>query len=74
MRRRPATKSENPIGIQYNSSIIKKKNGVLKGELKGQIMTKFIGLRPKLYSFRVAGKDYTSKGCERSYNKKLHHI
>ena len=51
-------KSGIPIGL--NKKVI----GMFKDEVAGQQITHFIGLRPKLYSFKVQEKEKPTKKCK----------
>ena len=52
--------TDNKVGIIPNLEN-KKKVGVMKDECNGRILTEFVGLRSKMYSVRVEGKDTIKK-------------
>lgn len=49
---------DNPYGFPR---VNKKKLGAMKDECSGKIMTEFIGLRAKCYSYKVAGEEWHNK-------------
>src|SRR6266516_3049321 len=53
--------SEYPKNHKCYDETNKKVIGKFKDEAKGQIITEFIGLRPKLYSYTVEGEDEDHK-------------
>ena len=57
-----------PLLIGLNKKVI----GLMKDELEGQIMTEFIALRPKLYSYRKLDgtEDKKCKGIKKCVVKK----
>ena len=59
---------QRPIPIRLNKKVI----GLMKDELGGAIMTKFVALRPRLYSFRKTGRseDKKCKGIKKCVAKK----
>ena len=60
----------HPSGIL--TGVNKKVIGMFKDEVAGQQITHFVGLRPKLYSFKVEGKNTTKKckGIKKNVVKK----
>ena len=69
--------SEYPEDHALYDDTNRKVLGKFKDELEGTCMTKFIGLRPKLYSFeyidndgKISGKN-TAKGVQRAVKKRL---
>ena len=60
-----------PVGLN------KKVTGLMKDELEGAVMTEFIALRPKLYSFRQldsTGKTRNVKESKSVSSRKLSHL
>ncbi|XP_050293541.1 uncharacterized protein LOC126734075 [Anthonomus grandis grandis] len=58
----------------YNMPLVNKKAlGLMKDELNGNVLTHFIGLRAKVYDYKVFGVDAHSKikGVSRSATKKI---
>ena len=57
-----------PLPIRMNKKVI----GLMKDELGGTIMTEFVALRPKLYSFRQldGSEDKKCKGTKKCVIKK----
>ena len=60
--------SNCPLPISLNKKVI----GLIKNELGGAIMTEFIALRPKLYSYRKldGSEDKKCKGIKKCVVKK----
>ena len=59
---------DRPLPVSLNKKVI----GLTKDELGGNVMTEFIALRPKLYSYRVldAGENEKCKGIKNCVVKK----
>ena len=58
--------SNYPIGHACFNNDHKNEPGFFKDELKSQIMTEFISLRPKLYAYVVGGEEYKkAKGAKK---------
>ena len=57
-----------PLPIGLNNKVI----GLMKDELEGKIMTEFVALRPKLYSYREldGSEDKKCKGIKKCIVKK----
>ena len=57
-----------PLPIGLNKKVI----GLMKDELRGKIMTEFVALRPKLYSYKVldGSEDKKCKGIKKCVVKK----
>ena len=57
-----------PLPIGLNKKVI----GLMKEELRGKIMTEFVGLRPKLYSYKKLddSEDKKCKGIKKCFVKK----
>ena len=51
------TSGYEPLPIEKNKKVI----GLMKEELGGKIMKEFIGLRPKMYSYKIGEKDEPKK-------------
>ena len=62
----------HPLPIGLNKKVI----GLIKDELGGDIMTEFVALRPKLYSFRHidGAEDKKCKGIKKCVVRKLSHL
>lgn len=67
--------SEYPVDNPYNIPLVnKKKLGLMKDENNGRIMTEFVGLRAKMYSFKILGEDDAksrAKGVKRAALKRI---
>ena len=63
--------SEYPVDLKFEDSINKKLLGKMKNEFKGKIITEFISLKSKMYSFTSIDNKETSK--EKGVNKKIRH-
>ena len=63
--------SNHPSGIK--SGVNKKVVGMMKDELGGKIMTEFVGLRPKMYSYKMLDERETKKckGIKKSVVEKM---
>jgi hypothetical protein len=60
--------SDHPSGIE--TGVNKKVIGLFKDEAAGKQIEEFVGLRAKLYSYRMAGEDYKkSKGVKKNVVK-----
>ena len=68
---------EYPINHQLYDDTNRKVVGKFKDELHGACMTRFIGLRPKLYSFEYLDEDgkthekHTAKGLQKAMKQRL---
>ena len=60
--------SNRPLPVELNKKVI----GLMKGELVGKIMTNFVALRPKLYSYKKldGSEDKKCKGIKKCVVKK----
>ena len=63
-----AQQSHRPLPVGLNKKVI----GLMKDELGGKIMTEFVALRPKLYSYKILGgsEDKKCKGIKKCIVKK----
>ena len=66
---RTAEWSHRPLSVGLNKNVI----GLMKYELGGKIMTKFVALRPKLYSYKKpdGSEDKKCKGIKKCAVKKI---
>jgi len=63
--------SDYPKEHQLHSNKNKKVIGKMKDEACGEILTEFVGLRPKLYSFKLGGEDHKKcKGVKKAVVQK----
>ena len=65
---RTTERSHRPLPISFNNKVI----GLMKDELGGAIMTEFVALRPKLYSYKKldGSEDKKCKGIKKCIVKK----
>ena len=58
---------DRPLPIDLNQKVI----GLMKDELGGEIMTEFVSLRPKMYSYKVGNSESKKhKGIKKCIVKK----
>ena len=63
---------DHPSGIE--TGVNKKVIGMFKDEAAGKQIEEFVGLRSKLYSYKMAGEDHKKcKGIKKNVVKKRYH-